>query len=69
MYAAKGNSRVYHYVRPKSGKTYCGLNVSRLLLDRPAGLSLHLVKDKPAGRTLCQHCAKIEKSGEYSESR
>lgn len=66
MYAATRNSHVYHHVRAKSGETYCGISVNKLLLDRPPGLSLHLVKDRPAGRTLCQHCAKSENSREHS---
>jgi hypothetical protein len=67
MYAAKRNSHVYHHVRAKSGETYCGISVNKLLLNRPSGLSLHLVKDRPAGRSLCQHCAKAENPRGHSQ--
>jgi hypothetical protein len=60
MYAATGDSNVYHYVRSNSRETYCGLTVNKLLLDRPVGHSLHFVKDKPPGRSFCQHCSRME---------
>jgi hypothetical protein len=60
MYAATGNSGVYHSVRSNSRETYCGLTVNKLLLDRPVGNALHFVKDRPPGRSFCKHCSRMK---------
>lgn len=58
MYAIRPINDIYHLVTRGGQDTLCGLRVSRITSDR-TGNRLQLVYDRPAERTICKHCERI----------
>ncbi len=65
MYAINSPSVVYHLLAEDEDQTLCGLNVVPVIIDRPAKTAaLHLTSQKPPDRSLCEECAKAERTGD-----
>jgi hypothetical protein len=61
MWATTSSNGVYHSVNEAQDATLCGLKVTPVIINRPTETSiLHLTTKQPAGRKLCETCAKAE---------
>ena len=59
MFAAKGNSQIYHLVEELEKKTVCGLKVLKLSGPLTKYSSVQFTNKPPRGRKLCKHCKRI----------
>lgn len=59
MYAATANSKVYHLTESPNERTLCGVRFMPIVLEEPRSLGLSLVRTKPDGYALCQHCSRV----------
>jgi hypothetical protein len=69
MYAMNSPSDIYHALAEDDEYTLCGLSVVPVIINRPARTAaLHLTSQKPAGRSLCEACAKSKRTNEGSDT-
>jgi hypothetical protein len=59
MFAASGQSNIFHFTEVRDRTTVCGLRVSRVVREKGFGSRLHLITTKPADGRVCKNCLRI----------
>jgi hypothetical protein len=59
MYAATSNSKIYHLTEPPGERTLCGVKFMPIIMEQPRAAGLSLLRTKPDGYSLCQHCNRV----------
>ena len=59
MFAASGQSSIFHLTEGRARTTVCGLRMSPVVRERGFGSRLHLIKAEPSDGQLCKNCLSI----------
>jgi hypothetical protein len=64
MFAASGQSNVFHFTEGGGRTTVCGLRVSPAVREKRFGSRLHLILSEPPDGRLCKNCLRISQQND-----